>query len=176
MHRAQEKELSSRINGIGIPAERKIVIARDIKFLEQTSNDRDENLNKKPEVEMNIRSEKPKEVLIETGISTSVDQSMPQPMVPSNQGLVLRPGRELLHPSTSGNGTVKRGPGRPRFLRTGTRGRPRKQYKMSNEAVEGNEDTEEEENEEHFSTPVGSEEELEDDVFVGFVGTVEMAV
>ena len=114
---------------IWIPAERKIVIARDIKFLEQTTNDRDANRNKKPEVEMNIRSEKPKEVLIETGISSSVDQSMQQPMVPSNQGRVLRSGRELLHPSTSGNRTVKRGPGQPRFLRTGTRERPRKQYK-----------------------------------------------
>ena len=48
--------------------------------------------------------------------------------------------------------------------------------KMSNEAVEGNEDTEQEENEENFSTPVGCDEELKDDIFVGFVGAVEIAV
>lgn len=159
-----------------IPSERKVV-ARDVKFLEEQSRKKvgvesADNLTRdtKDFVGEQIMSEGTPEGDVESiakeekAINTP-ERNSPASRVRNSIPEIRTPERNLDSPASSIQTSTpkvvqRRGPGRPRILRTGSRGRPRKIYQTVDTEEEGLVDS----------------DEIEDDVFTNFCGVVEISM
>ncbi|XP_071643015.1 uncharacterized protein [Temnothorax longispinosus] len=132
---------------VWMPEEQKAIVARDVKFLEAAP----EGVADEHEVNELLRVEKPS--------GGDVAPDLPGPAPQQRQGALGSP----LSPPTPDRpappfvtGSARRARGRPRIIRTGGRGRPRKEYQTFTDSEP-----------DHIDVPVEIiNDELDDDVFL----------
>ncbi|XP_076546329.1 uncharacterized protein LOC143305686 [Osmia lignaria lignaria] len=118
---------------IWIPTERKIEISRDARFLEKLPRKPEESIRDSKPVEITVQEGRADEELPKETISIDYESSMDN--APEEEGQPQHDNGEFQ------TETPKRGPGRPRILRTGLRGRPRKLFHpRAGETAQGNDD------------------------------------
>lgn len=140
---------------IWIPARRNIVISRDVRFLEEIGGVSD---NKSNELTIDINDTN-KEIYSE--LERESGDNITIPLIPESGADQLEEERH-------------RAPGRPRIIRTGSRGRPRKQYHLRstsntssrNQSAEGNQrkDSNEETNEGNYHLSETEAQDYQEDV------------
>lgn len=137
---------------IWVPEERKVVIARDVKFIEEVSmEDRSEDGRTSAGAE-----------ILETPTQAK-DEVVHEP---STAEAPTQTKHEFVRKPSTAEAPAKvqsRAPGRPKLLRTGLRGRPRKVYRT----LSGGEESD---------VQLINSEEVDDDVFVNFAGHAEISM
>ena len=138
---------------VWIPKEKRVVIARDVKFFDEFDEEKDDTFRDFEVTETSLRRESTRESVRRKTSGNQSDDSRSRSTSQADEPMVS---------VQTLNNENRRGRGRPRLVRSGQPGRPRKVYST---VIDDEEEP-----------PTPNLDELEDDVFAEYAGIGEVSI